>query len=168
MKTSIALVSLLALAAPLGARQAPPSQSKAPVVTVAIELQIGGAAFASKGTGECNYAAKASIYDAPGAMWAVRRNDGNDYVNFTLWKLAKGGDMLTLDVTRGGKRHRVNTLQVGPASDRQGIGQGDVRAGRRGGRVHARSRGRLGRQNCREVHVLGVHETGRQRTELTS
>jgi len=123
MKPAIAVIFLLALAAPLGARPVPQSQSKAPAVTVAIDLQIGGGAFASKGTGECNYAAKASIYDAPGAMWAVRRNDGNDYVNFTLWKLAKGGDMLTLDVMRGGKRHRVDTLQVGPAGDRKGAGK---------------------------------------------
>jgi hypothetical protein len=43
-------------------------------------------------------------------------------VNFTLWRFSKGGDAATLFVTAGGKTHRVNTAQVGPASNRRGSG----------------------------------------------
>ena len=88
-----------------------------------IALVVGGAALTSAGPAECNHSAGASIYDAPGQMWAARQQGSNNSsVNLTLWRLAKGGDMFTLSITAGGKTHRVNTLTVGPAADRRGSG----------------------------------------------
>lgn len=97
--------------------------AKKPIVTVQINLQVGGTAFTANGPGECVFTNQGSIYEAPGSMWGVRRHDQDRDVNFTLWRLAKGGDMLTLFVTSGGKTHHVNTLLVGPPANRRGSGR---------------------------------------------
>ncbi len=102
-------------------------------ITIDAELNVGGSPLAAKGTGECNYAADASIYQAPGKMWSVRRREAGRDVSLTLWRLARGGDQFTLDVGAGGKRHRVNTLQVGPAADRRGSGTVDFAQRGKGG-----------------------------------
>ena len=90
--------------------------------TVQVALQVGGVAYAANGPGECVSSADASLFQVPGTMWGVRQLEKDRDVNFTMWRLSKGGDMLTAWVTIGGKTHRVNTLQVGPASERRGSG----------------------------------------------
>lgn len=87
-----------------------------------VSLAIGGTTLTTAGPAECNHSAGASIYEAPGRMWAARQQGSTGGVNLTLWRLARGGDMFTLSVTAGGRTHRVNTLTVGPASDRRGSG----------------------------------------------
>lgn len=91
-------------------------------IHVQVNLAVGGAALTAAGAGECNHSADASIYEAPGQMWAARQQGSTSSVNLTLWRLAKGGDMFTLAVTTGGRTHRVNTLSVGPSSNRRGSG----------------------------------------------
>ena len=91
-------------------------------INVVVTLNVGGAAYSASGPGECNYAADASIHQAPARMWSVRRRDPNQDLNFTLWNLKSGGEMFTLSVISGGKTHRVNTLLVGPSGDRRGSG----------------------------------------------
>jgi len=95
-------------------------------IYVGINLEVGGAPFAAKGAGECNYAAEASIQQMPGQMWSVRQRDSGQDVNFTLWQLKQGGEMFTLYVTSGGQVHRVNTIPVGPAADRRGSGWASI------------------------------------------
>jgi hypothetical protein len=73
-------------------------------------------------TGECIFCDDSSIFDAPGSQWGVRHDDNSRDLNFTLWRLKKGGDGVTLFVTTGGKTHRVNTLPVGPPANRRGSG----------------------------------------------
>jgi len=107
-------------------------------IRVASDLNVGGTLYAAMGPGECNYASDASIHQAPGQMWSVRRRDADRDVNFTLWRL-KTGDMFTLSVTMSGKTHRVHTLQVGPSADRRGSGTVTITSMGKGGvfTIHA-------------------------------
>ncbi len=98
-----------------------------------VNLKIGGAALTTAGPAECNHSAGASIYEAPGQMWAARQQGSNSSVNLTLWRLVKGGDMFTLSVTAGGRSHRVNTLTVGPTAERRGSGTVTIAAIGKGG-----------------------------------
>lgn len=102
-------------------------------IHVQVNLAVGGAALTTAGSGECNHSADASIYEAPGQMWAARQQGSTSSVNLTLWRLAKGGDAFTLAVTAGGKSHRVNTLTVGPAANRRGSGATAIAARGKGG-----------------------------------
>jgi hypothetical protein len=90
----------------------PVQAARGPAVEVA--LQVGATAYNAKGPGECNFTDGATIFEAPATQWAARQEDGQRNVNFTLWRLRKGGpDMLTLFVTVAGKMHRVNTVKIG-------------------------------------------------------
>lgn len=91
-------------------------------MSVDVALQVGGAAYTAKATGECNFTDGATIFEAPATMWAARQQGGDRNVNFTLWRLRKGGDMLTLFVTIGNKTHRVSTTKVGGNGALRGSG----------------------------------------------
>jgi hypothetical protein len=84
-----------------------------------VALKVGDATVAMTGPGECVSADDASIYETPGKMWNIR--DAKHQINFTFWRLAKG-DEVTLFATSG-RTHQVNTLTVGPASNRKGSGK---------------------------------------------
>ncbi len=96
-------------------------------ISVDVALTVGGVPYTAKAAGECNYSTESTIFEAPATMWAARQHDGNRNLNFTLWRLKKGGeqggDMLTLFVTVGNKTHRVNTVKVGSHADVRGLGQ---------------------------------------------
>ena len=119
----IAIISVLVLTA---AAQSKPT-------TVQVDLRVGGAAYTVSGPGECHATDDASIFNAPAAMKGVQQSDASRSLNFTLWRLAKGGESITLDITLGGKRHRVNTLTVAPAADRRGSGSATFQARGAGG-----------------------------------
>ena len=106
-------------------------QGKPP--TVQVDLRVGGAVYTATSPGECHATADASIFEATAGMKSARHSDTNRSLNFTLWQLAKGGDSITLDITLGGKRHRVNTLTVGPATNRRGSGLATFEARGAGG-----------------------------------
>jgi hypothetical protein len=88
-----------------------------------VALTVGGVSYTAKAAGECNYSTESTIFEAPATMWAARQHEGNRNLNFTLWRLKQGGDMLTLFVTVGNKTHRVNTVKVGSHADVRGSGQ---------------------------------------------
>ena len=93
------------------------------MASVDVALQVGGVPYTAKAAGECNYSTESTIFEAPATMWAARQNEGNRNLNFTLWRLKQGGDMLTLFVTVGNTTHRVNTVKVGSHADVRGSGQ---------------------------------------------
>jgi hypothetical protein len=101
--------------------------------TVQIDLRVGGAAYTISGPGECHATDDASIYNAPAGMKGVQQSDASRSLSFTMWRLVKGGDMITLDITLGAKRHRVNTLTVAPAAERRGSGSVTFQARGAGG-----------------------------------
>ncbi len=99
------------------------TQAKLPAIVVDVTLEVAGVAYTAKGPGECVHSTDASLFSVPGAMWGARTRDRERHVNFALWRLTKGGDMLTISVTVAGKTHRVNTVQVGPPENRHGSGK---------------------------------------------
>ena len=109
------LVLFLVVIAQAPARRAP--------ITIDVALQINGAPYAAKGSGECIFSDKSSLYDVAGSQWGARHRDDSRNVNFSLWRLSKGGDMITLAIDLAGKTHTVNTVSVGPASNRKGSGR---------------------------------------------
>ena len=121
----IGVVGFMALAVSVVAQNKP--------TTVQIDLRVGSAAYTVSGPGECHATDDASIFNAPAGMKSARHSDATRDLNFTLWRLAKGGDMITLDLTIGGKRHRVNTLTVAPAANRRGSGGATFQARGTGG-----------------------------------
>jgi hypothetical protein len=97
--------------------------ARRPAITVDVALQINGAPYAAKGPGECIFSDKSSLYDVPGSQWGARHHDASRNLSFSLWRLSKGGDMITLALDVAGKSHTVNTVIVGPASNRKGSGR---------------------------------------------
>ena len=93
-----------------------------PPITIDVALTINGASYAAKGAGECVFSDKSSLYDVAGSQWGARHHDDARSLNFSLWRLSKGGDMVTLSIDLAGKTHTVNTVTVGPAANRKGSG----------------------------------------------
>lgn len=127
-RLGIASIATLVLAATAGTSAHVPLQPPGSL-TVQVNLDMGGAPWAVKGIGDCQYAPGASVHEARGQMWRVHRRDAGRDVTFTEWRLGKV-DSFTLLLTVDGKTHRVNTLQVGPSSER--TGSGSVRYEQRG------------------------------------
>lgn len=97
--------------------------AKPPAITIDVALNINGAPYAAKGAGECIFSDKSSLYDVAGSQWGARHRDASRNLSFSLWRLSKGGDMITLAIDLAGKSHTVNTVSVGPASNRKGSGR---------------------------------------------
>jgi hypothetical protein len=107
-------------------RVAGPQEKK---VGVAIDLRVGGTPYVFKGEAMCEHLAQGSIYDIVAERWSVRQDDAGRNVNFSLWRPTKGaGDMVTLNVSMGGKRYDVSTVKSpqGPS------GSGSVKLAREG------------------------------------
>lgn len=117
-------------------------------IMVGLDLSAGTRHLAGRAPGVCTYSPAASIHQAPGQMWNIRQRDGGTEVNFTGWRLGKT-DSFTLFVTIDGTRHRVNTLQVGPATDRAGSGT-----------MRYTPKGRGGQMAIDAVTDTGLHITG--------
>ena len=90
--------------------------------TMQIDVHVAGAAYTFSGSGECHATDDASIFSTPAGMKSARHDEATRSLNLTLWRIAKGGESITLDVEVAGKRHRVNTLPVGPVVNRRGSG----------------------------------------------
>ncbi len=91
-------------------RRLPGSQEKK--VGVAIDLNVNGTPYAFKGEASCDHLAKGSIYDIAAERWSVRQDDTGRNINFSLWRPTSGaGDMVTLNVSMGGKRYDVSTVK---------------------------------------------------------
>jgi hypothetical protein len=101
----------------------PQTPAKPAPITIDVALQINGTPYAAKGAGECIFSDKSSLYDVAGSQWGARHRDASRSLNFSLWRLSKGGDMITLAIDLVGKIHAVNTVSVGPASNRKGSGR---------------------------------------------
>ena len=108
-------------------------QQAKPATTLQVNLKIGGASYTASGPGECIHSTEGGLYDTPGTQWGARRSDGNQNVNFSMWRLSGKGDSVTLFVTAGGKTHKVNTVPVGPPSNRAGSGTATFEARGAGG-----------------------------------
>jgi len=106
---------LLSSANTVAAQKAPRSDPDGPdpKVSVTIRLAVGAARYDSTGQGVCLEVPDGGIYEAPAALYSVRQTTDKQRLNMTLYRLKKGGDMLTLNVTLGKDTHSISTLKVG-------------------------------------------------------
>src|SRR5436190_13048033 len=114
--TSAALAAaLLSSTRMLAAQKTPRSDPDGPDPKVAVtaSLAVGAARYDSTGQGVCLEIPDGSIYGAPAALYSVRQTTDKQRLNMTLYRLKKGGDMLTLNVTIGNDTHSMSTLKVG-------------------------------------------------------
>ena len=112
---------------------------------------------------------RAALYDTPGTQWGARRSDGNQNVNFTMWRLSGKGDSVTLFVTAGGKTHKVNTVPVGPPSNRTGSGTATFEARGAGGVFTLDLRADTGAVDHRSADLLRLHQArGQRRVRIIS
>jgi len=126
---TILLLSMTAvmLSMSVAAQRRPPgSAPQEQKVGLSIELRMDSVPYTFKGQGVCQHLAKGSIYDTLAERWSVQHEATGQNMNLTLWRPLKGGgDMVTLSVQSGGKRHDVNTVK-GPQAT-QTTGSGSVR-----------------------------------------
>jgi hypothetical protein len=97
-------------------------------------VMVGGKALDLSGPRACTYTSDGSIYDVPAAIWSVQQNAANGSLNFTLFRLKKGGDMFTLLVTLDGKVHQASTVTIGANGRSRGSGAIQLTPASSGGR----------------------------------
>ena len=110
--TAFAILGMALIWSMQASAQRRPTGSQEKKVGVAIDLRVSGAAYTFKGEATCDHLAKGSIYDVVAERWSVRQNDGDRSLNFSLWRPTGGtADMVTLNVSMGGKRFDVSTVK---------------------------------------------------------
>jgi hypothetical protein len=128
LSTSIAAVlcGTLVFASAAGAQRPTrrsPGTSGDNKVGVAIALQAGTDSYQFSGQGTCTHAPKASIYGVLSQQWRVEQSEGPRSVALTFWRPAAGGqDMVTLNLSSGGKTHAVSTVKGTAGGTSEGSG----------------------------------------------
>jgi hypothetical protein len=109
---SLVVLSVALMCSIPASAQRRPTGSQEKKVGVAIDLKVSGAPYTFKGEASCDHLAKGSIYDIVAERWSVRQNDTDRSLSFSLWRPTSGaGDMVTLNVSMGGKRYDVSTVK---------------------------------------------------------
>jgi hypothetical protein len=115
--TALCFAAALTLVVPVSAQRRPagsaPQEAK---VGATIALDVAGTAYQFSGQAVCEHLSRGSIYDIPAARWSVRHNEAARDLSLTVWRPQSGGDMVTLAVNIGGKRHDVNTVKAPKAT----------------------------------------------------
>ena len=116
--TLLYLAAALTIAAPVSVQRRPagsaPQEAK---VSATIALTVAGVAYQFSGQAVCEHLSRGSIYDIPAARWSVRHSEPARDLSLTVWRPQSGsGDMVTLAVGIGGKRHDVNTVKAPKAT----------------------------------------------------
>jgi|KBSMisStaDraftv2_1062788.scaffolds.fasta_scaffold755799_2 hypothetical protein len=113
--TSAAIAAALSFSPVVAAQKKPrvDPDGPDPKVSVTIALAVGAARYDSTGQGVCLEIPEGSIYAEPATLYSVRQTTDKQRLNMTLYRLKKGGDMLTLNVTVGKDTHSVSTVKVG-------------------------------------------------------
>lgn len=111
---ALCLLAALTIAAPSFAQRRPAGSVPQEVkVGATIALKVAGTAYQFSGQAVCEHLSRGSIYDIPAARWSVRHNDAARDLSLTVWRpQSGGGDMVTLAIDIGGKRHDVNTVKA--------------------------------------------------------
>ena len=116
--TVLCFAAALTFAAPVHAQRRPagsaPREAK---VSATIALDVAGTAYQFSGQAVCEHLSRGSIYDIPAERWSVRHSEAARDLSLTVWRpQSGGGDMVTLAVGIGGKRHDVNTVKAPKAT----------------------------------------------------
>jgi hypothetical protein len=115
---TLCFAAVLTVVAPVPAQRRPagsaPQEAK---VGATIALNVAGMAYHFSGQAVCEHLSRGSIYDIPAERWSVRHSEAARDVSLTVWRpQSGGGDMVTLAVGIGGKRHDVNTVKAPKAT----------------------------------------------------
>ena len=115
--TALCFTTALTLVVPVSAQRRPagsaPQEGK---VGATIALDVAGTAYQFSGQAVCEHLSRGSIYDIPAARWSVRHSEAARDLSLTVWRPQSGGDMVTLAINIGGKRHDVNTVKAPKAT----------------------------------------------------
>jgi hypothetical protein len=115
--TALSFATALTLVVPVSAQRRPagsaPQEAK---VGATIALDVAGTAYQFSGQAVCEHLSRGSIYDIPAARWSVRHSEAARDLSLTVWRPQSGGDMVTLAINSGGKRHDVNTVKAPKAT----------------------------------------------------
>ena len=115
--TALCFAAALTLVVPVPDQRRPagsaPQEAK---VGATIALDVAGTAYQFSGQAVCEHLSRGSIYDIPAARWSVRHSEAARDLSLTVWRPQSGGDMVTLAVGIGGKRHDVNTVKAPKAT----------------------------------------------------
>ncbi len=113
----LGFASALTIVAPVPAQRRPagsaPQEAK---VSATIALNVAGMAYQFSGQAVCEHLSRGSIYDIPAERWSVRHSEAARDMSLTVWRPQSGGDMVTLAVSIGGKRHDVDTVKAPKAT----------------------------------------------------
>jgi hypothetical protein len=115
---ALGFAAVLIVVTPVGAqRRSAPSAPEEPKVNATIALTVAGTPYQFSGQALCQHLSQGSIYDIPAQRWSVRHNEAARDLSLTVWRPQSGsGDMVTLAVDIGGKRHDVNTVKAPKAT----------------------------------------------------
>lgn len=115
--TVLCFAAALSIAAPVPAQRRPAGSAQQEAkVNATIALNVGGMAYQFSGQAVCEHLSRGSIYDIPASRWSVRHSETARDLSLTVWRPQSGGDMVTLAVGIGGKRHDVNTVKAPKAT----------------------------------------------------
>jgi len=114
-----------------GARADP--DGPGPKVGLTIALSAGTARYDFTGQGVCVEIPDGSIFGEPAALYAVHQTGAKQRFNMTLYRLKKGGDMVTLNLTIGKDTHSVSTVKVGESGAPLGTGTATLERAGAGG-----------------------------------
>jgi hypothetical protein len=109
----VALSALLSISASAQKRPRADPDGPNPKVAITIALQVGAGRYDFTGQGVCLQIPDGTIYEAPAALYSVRQTSDRQRFNMTLYRLKKGTDMVTLNVTTGSDTHSVSTVKIG-------------------------------------------------------
>jgi len=118
----LCFVSGLTVVAPGPAQRRPAgSVPQEATVSAAIALKVAGMDYQFSGQAVCEHLSSGGIYDIPAERWSVRHSESARDLSLTVWRpQSGGGDMVTLAVDIGGKRHDVNTVKAPKAPSTTG------------------------------------------------
>jgi hypothetical protein len=110
---AVAVSALLPVSASAQKKGRPDPDGPDPKVGLTIALQVGTGRYDFTGQGVCLQIPDGEIFDAPAALYSVRQTGDRQRLNMTLYRLKKGSDMVTINVTIGSTTHSVSTVKVG-------------------------------------------------------
>jgi hypothetical protein len=108
--------------------------AKAAPAPMEISLQVGSNTYRSSGEGECKAASQASIYGVNASLHSVSHSAGDRSLKLSLWQPKDGAPaMMSLHVSTGSARYRVDTVKAGAKRDTQGSGKATLQSAGAGG-----------------------------------
>ena len=132
---TVAAIALQPAAATAQKGKQPDPDGAGPKVGVTIALQVGSGRYDFTGQGVCLEILDGGILEDAAALYSVRQHAGKLQLNMTVYRLKKGDDLLTLNVTPGKATYSVSTVKAGDKGITLGSGTAKLDLANGGGTV---------------------------------